>query len=192
MLTVQSLLLLVKGALARELQERNLYATEGAFEMAAPILPGDPEDACARVRCVSVEDARIQDGMLRFSLTDEALLSVLPDEATLFDMERAQKGLLGRLFAGETDARLEAMALVYARLCILSRREHTNIKLARELAWLSAKVLSGVPRAEERLARKLGPYIADLSASVPKGLRLCRIALGQALLNLENNAARSI
>lgn len=205
MLTVGYLLERIEAATAKELSPRPAYATHGAFEIAAPLLPGDPVDAHERVECELIANAQTQGGMLRFALTDEAIRSVLPDEYELCGMERAQTELLDALFAGElpqtvgqglcschdrdishggsrAPALHEDAALAYARLCIMLRKPPDAGGAARELLWLSAQVFSQRHLAVKKLLRALGPYVNDLSARPNAALRFCRAASGKELL----------
>ncbi len=187
MLTVGCLLIEAGAAIAKALAPRPAYAMSEP-EIAAPLLPEDPERAHMRVVCRLFANAKTQGGMLRFSLTDGALLSVLPDEAELGAMERAQAGLLDRLFAGEFPqnhgpAIYEDIALAYARLCIILRKPPLEEGSARDLLWASAKAFSKRQLADKQLLRALRPYTADLTINPNPALRYCRAALGEIITN---------
>ncbi len=182
MLTVGYLLGKIEAAIAEALPARKAYAMSGAFEIAAPLLPGDPEGAQERVKSPLIASAESQNGMLRFSLTEAALYSALPEADELLAMERAQEGLLDALFAGDLPIACgESAALAYARLCIIMRTPRESGNAARELLWLSAQAFSRKPLAAEKLTRALKPYLSDLSANPNAALRYCRAALGEEL-----------
>ncbi len=185
MLTVGYLLKEAEAALAKALSARPAYAMESGFEIAAPLLPGDPEGAHERVECSLFAKAKTEGGMLRFALTDEALFSVLPNEAELSAMERAHKGLLDELFAGAFPPKYserETAALAYARLCIILRKPPLEANMDRELLWQCAKAFSQKPLAQKQLLRALKPYLADLTVNPNPALRYCRAALGEMLV----------
>ncbi len=209
MLTVGCLLREAEEAIAAAaLAPRPAYAMETpAF--AAPLRMGDPSDAHARVVCRLFAHAKTENGMLRFTLTDEALMSALPDEAELSAMERAQAGLLDELFAGDlppayantaiergrgsvrgkndghggsrAPSLQENAALAYARLCVILRKPPQETAAARSLLWASAKTFSKRPLADKQLLRALRPYVADLSVNPNMALRYCRAALGEII-----------
>ena len=171
-------------AIAKTLAPRPAYAMASSPEIAAPMLPGDPINAYARVECRLFVNSKTEGGMLRFSLTEEALFSVLPDEAALSGMECAHAGLLDGLFAGKCPqacAGMEDMALAYARLCIILRKPPLEMIAARGLLWQCAKAFSNRPLADKQLLRALKPYMADLTINPNPALRYCRAALGEII-----------
>ncbi len=174
-----------EAALAKALTPRPAYAMDVAYEIAAPVLPGDPQAAHSRVECALFAGAKTEGGMLRFSLTDEALFSALPNDTELIAMERAHEGLLDSLFAGgfppEYDG-AKSIALAYARLCIILRKPTLEAKPCRELLWQCAKAFSKRRLAEKQLLRALKPYVKDLTVNPNPALRFCRAALGEILV----------
>lgn len=170
-----------EAALAKALSTRKAYATDGAYELCAPLLTGDPPDAPKRVRCALIERACVQGGMLRMSLTEKAIFDALPDERELCIMEGEMRGLLD-VFAERAHGLPDAF-LEFARLCIVLRKPPLGPGAAtRELLWLGAQVFSRRRLAPEKLLRKLGPALFDLSARPDFALRYCRAALGMLLL----------